>query len=181
MSKYIGKEFSDVSVKSKNKISDSSVTRKFQSQNKLKLSFEFFDRTHKAFNLGGVSVEWFVTLYDMLKEWTSKNWSELKKITSFDIHPKTSGWKYTFPFEGAEQLEQFQIRVSRSKGRVHGFILDGTFYIVWLDPHHNMTDSPHYESDRFFPPAKSLEEKIEFLEAEIKAYEELLNKKLQSD
>ncbi len=35
--------------------------------------------------------------------------------------------------------EPYQFEVSQSEhGRVHGFFSGNTFYLVWLDPHHNL-------------------------------------------
>ena len=47
----------------------------------------------------------------------------------------------SFGIIGEEQLvtEPFQFSIDRTNyGRVHGFILKNTFYIVWLDPSHEL-------------------------------------------
>lgn len=33
---------------------------------------------------------------------------------------------------------QFEVR-PKSDGRVHGFVIDDTFYVVWLDPFHRLS------------------------------------------
>jgi hypothetical protein len=40
-------------------------------------------------------------------------------------------------------LEPWQFSICReSDWRVHGFIVDGTFYVVWLDPNHALYPRP---------------------------------------
>lgn len=48
-----------------------------------------------------------------------------------------SGFTSLNPF--LRNLPAFQFEISANEhGRVHGFLLDRIFYIVWLDPHHNL-------------------------------------------
>ncbi|MFP5528723.1 hypothetical protein ACLGL1_09725, partial [Peptococcus simiae] len=85
------------------------------------------------------------------------------------------------------QYEFWQFRINKSKGRIIGFIVEGIFYVVWLDPHHNLTDSAGYGGVIKYTPGLSLYEKQEreidslkkrvlYLEEELKAAEELLDK-----
>lgn len=37
-------------------------------------------------------------------------------------------------------MEAYQFQLSKHKGRVHGFFVDVTFHVVWLDPDHNLYD-----------------------------------------
>lgn len=113
-------------------------------------SFACFDRQHKLFNLGCdktengiVSSAWFLELLDCLKEINNKTFAELKG-GKFDLHPVSWNTANTPPPNMSEQLDFWQFRINKAKGRVVGFILDSVFYIVWLDPHHNLTDSEGY-------------------------------------
>ncbi|MBM7624797.1 hypothetical protein [Sporohalobacter salinus] len=57
--------------------------------------------------------------------------------------------------------ESWQFSISRNKhGRVHGFIIDNIFYIVWLDPEHNLDIGKNGEVTEIkeSPRAKLLEE-----------------------
>jgi hypothetical protein len=47
-------------------------------------------------------------------------------------------FKFGFSADFLEQVECAQFCLSTGKGRVHGFLIGNRFYIVWLDPHHNM-------------------------------------------
>lgn len=66
-----------------------------------------------------------------------------------------------------------------------GFLIDGISYLVWLDPHHNLTDSAGYGGINKYPAGLSLyetqeetihqlNERINYLQEELKAAEELL-------
>lgn len=107
-------------------------------------SWQFFDRGHKYFNLGGLKDNWFVGLLDKLKEVSKINKYELtyKYRRAFRAHQHewnnlsekfnlTEGiWKQI----GEDGTWQFSL--SLASGRVHGFFIGNRFYIVWLDPHH---------------------------------------------
>lgn len=148
-------------------------------------SFSCFDREHPLFNLGGQGEEhddtvggrWFLDLLECLKALSQMKRSEWNNHTH-QLHP--IDWKHTncnAPPE-AEQLEYYQFRISKSKGRVIGFILDQVFYIVWLDPHHNLTDSEGYGKAQYYPYPYSeyelLQEENETLRKEIQDLKDLL-------
>ena len=103
----------------------------FVTDKNFSFSFACFDRTHELFNLGGdgsdgvIKGKWFIELLDALKSVCNKTISEIRQSKTHDLHP---------------------IDWSKSKGRVIGFIVDGVFYIVWLDPYHNLTNSEGYGS-----------------------------------
>lgn len=126
-------------------------------------SFACFDRNHKLFNLGGedptskmVSANWFVDLLDCLKDVSKKKIYDLKgKGSVYDLHPVD--WKHantSKPLD-SEQCEFWQFRINKSKGRVVGIPIDGIFYVVWLDPHHNLSDSDGYRRATHYVAAKS--------------------------
>ena len=117
-------------------------------------SFAYLDRTHKLFNLGADRAQpknmpegWYLSLLDALKVICAKNINDLKD-RPFEYH--SVRWEHTNATkpENFQQHEFHQMRVSKSKGRIIGFSLpmqDVTvFFIVWLDPHHNLTDSEGY-------------------------------------
>jgi len=114
-------------------------------------SFSAFDRTNELFNLSGVDVKWFIDLLDCLKSVSGKTLDELKKSTH-DFHPVK--WTNANAKCPSEQGEYWQFRISKSKGRVIGLLLDNVFYVVWLDPHHNLTNSEGYGGVKKFPPPK---------------------------
>lgn len=124
--------------------------------NGISFSFSCFDRETDLFNLGGnkgdgtVGGKWFIRLLDRLKEVSGKTIAELKN-KPFCLHPVK--WEYanaTCPAT-LEQADYWQFRVDKSNGRVIGILIDSVFYVVWLDPYHNLTDSEHYGGVKRFP------------------------------
>ena len=128
-------------------------------------SFASFDREHKLFNLGSrkgsepVRSTWFLDLLDCFRNVNKLTMTELQK-SIYDLH--RIDWRKanaSIP-KNSEQLEFWQFRINKSKGRVIGFILKHIFYVVWLDPHHNLTDSEGYGTANYYPRPKSDYERI---------------------
>ncbi|MBQ7502968.1 hypothetical protein IJT93_09745 [bacterium] len=121
------------------------------------LSFAYFDREHELFNLGSqngpVKAEWFIELLDRLKAFSNSTVQELK-TSNFDFHPVNWKSANTKPPKDMEQCEFYQFRINKSKGRVIGVLENGVFYIIWLDPHHNLTDSEGYGKARKYKAPK---------------------------
>lgn len=161
----------------------------------LYFSFACFDRNHKLFNLGEngnqdsvVSGKWFLDLFECLKSVNNMTFSELK-ASKHQLHPIDWNKCNAKPPECFEQLNYWQFRIDKSKGRVHGFILNHTpndiFFVMWLDPHHNLSDSEGYGTATYHYRPKStyetMQEKMEALQDEnnrlkgdLKAAEELM-------
>ena len=125
----------------------------------ISFSFACFDRSHELFNLGGntddgvISGKWFVELLDCLKNVGNMTIPEMRQSKTHELHP--IDWEHiknTNPPKNSEQLEFWQFRISKSKGRVIGFILENVFYVVWLDPYHNLVDSEGYGTIKVYPP-----------------------------
>lgn len=138
---------------------------------KLIFSFRLFDRENEAFNLGEVcrvSDRWHLSFLDVLKEISNITRNELFSLRQhYDAHQ--NDWnklkvEHTFSTDFLQQVECMQFRISKSKGRVHGFIIGNIFYIVWLDPHHNMIPADKYGGIKFYERPE--------------ACHELLNKKI---
>ena len=127
------------------------------SEKSFSFSFACFDRSHELFNLGDtsatgtVSANWFLDLLDCLKSVSNMNTSEMR-TSLHDLHPVDWNKTNTSAPSGGEQCEYWQFRINKSKGRVIGFLIEGVFYIVWLDPHHNLTNSEGYGKQKKQPP-----------------------------
>lgn len=156
-------------------------------------SFACFDRSHSLFNLGGnsegntISGGWFIDLLDCFKNISNMNIAELKS-SMYDLHPIDWSKTNTSAPKNSEQCGYWQFRINKSKGRVIGILIDGVFYVVWLDPHHNLTNSEGYGTENYYKPAMSLYEmkeqeieclhgEIERLHGELQAAEKLLDEK----
>lgn len=130
-------------------------------------SFSCFDRTHELFNLGDstpdnvVSGKWFLDYLDCLKSVCNMTMYEVQ-TSSFDLHPIDWEKTNTHAPEEDTQREYWQFRINKSRGRIIGFIIEGVFYIVWLDPHHNLTDSEGYGGVRTYRRPCSEYEELQY-------------------
>jgi hypothetical protein len=155
------------------------------SEKSFSFSFACFDRSHELFNLGDytatgtVSANWFLDFLDCLKSVSNMNTSEMK-ASLHDLHPIDWSKTNTSAPAGGEQHEYWQFRINKSKGRVIGFPIDGVFYIVWLDPHHNLTNSEGYGAETYFKAGMSLYEKQELKLQRLKEDNEQLKGNLQA-
>ncbi len=146
------------------------------SEKSFSFSFACFDRTHELFNLGDNTTEgvvagkWFLDLLDCFKSVSNMTIPELK-ASMHDLHPINWAQTNTSAPDNSEQCEYWQFRINKSKGRIIGILIDDVFYIVWLDPHHNLTDSEGYGGvDKYKNPYSAYEiqeQKIELLENQV--------------
>lgn len=167
------------------------------SQRGFSFSFASFDRSHKLFNLGDdtnptgvVSGKWFIDLFDCLKSVSNMTIQEMRQSTH-NLHPIDWNNTNTTAPMGSEQCEYWQFRINKSKGRVIGVLIDNVFYVVWLDPHHNLTDSEGYRTANQNKPAiglyetqqaeiDELRQRIAHREEELKIAYALIDKKPQN-
>ena len=126
-------------------------------EKQLLFSFSAFDRHHELFNLGGNNEDktvgglWFLKLFECRKSVCNKTITELMNKSTHDLHRINWQSANTKPPEGYEQLEYWQFRLNKSSGRVIGVIIDNVFYVLWLDPYHNLTDSEGYGKAKKYP------------------------------
>ncbi len=152
-------------------------------------SFSCLDRSHDLFNLGdnktqddAVAKEWFLDLLDCLKEVGGKTVQEMKN-SPWCLHPVD--WRHAnvrCP-TNEQQHEYWQFRLGKSRGRIIGIKIDGLFYVVWLDAHHNLTDSEGYGVAQAYRKPSSEYERLlnekECLEIENRKLLNLLDEKTQ--
>lgn len=110
----------------------------------LSFSWKYFERTQK-FHLNNVKNTYAKQLIEKLQELSKKTDKELLQDRAlkkhFRLHPidwqdTTENGFINLPKHLTKyQPWQFSI-TSNEHGRVHGFFIDSTFYIVWLDPDH---------------------------------------------
>lgn len=122
-----------------------------------------------------VSVPWLYDFLNALKEFSSKTVTELIH-SNLEFHPVNWDHANASPPRGYEQLEYWQFRISKSKGRVIGIKIDQIFYVVWIDAEHNLCDSEGHGTTRKYSYKKSdyeiLTDEIKRLEERLKAAEE---------
>lgn len=166
-------------------------------QEKMCFSLKYLELKHEAFNLGKTKRSWFISLLKVLRDISDLNRNELvvQMQQRFNCHNhdfQDTEYTYNFEEDFLEQADCRQFNISKSKGRVHGFIFGNTFFIVWLDAHHNLNpdskfggltlyDPPMDEYEALYNEYEVLKGKNNKLQEELKAFEELLNKKANSE
>lgn len=154
-------------------------------EKKFSFSFSCFDRSHELFNLGDnsrdgvISGHWFIDLLDCFKSVNNKTVSELKQ-SIHDLHPIDWAHTNTAPPSMSNQHEYWQFRINKSKGRVIGILIENVFYIVWLDPHHNLTDSEGYGKARYYPVAQSIYEMQEDIISKLQEEKQKLEQEIDN-
>lgn len=110
-------------------------------------SFEALEQT-EYFNLDGTCINWSSELFNMMKHVSSIKKEDLLSgayaKSTYRVHSHENANPPSPLPEGVELKDCYQIRISKSKGGIHGVFYDNIFYIIWLDPLHNM-----YPDDRY--------------------------------
>lgn len=136
---------------------------------KVIFSFDFLDRHHELFNMGdnknnplSTEVGWFLDLLDCLNNVSKMTRIEFKNNKTYDLHPVNwKGANVPCPTD-MEQYEWWQFRINKSKGRIVGIFIENCFHIVWLDRHHNLTNSEGYGNENYYKTPLSLYESQEW-------------------
>lgn len=138
-------------------------------EEKIVFSLRFFDRSQEeAFNCGGTPEGWYIAFMDHLKAISDLSKKEFLFDQKHKNHYRAHGhdwdrldYKYHLPRGLFEQVESecLQFSLSTSGGRVHGFMIKNTFFVVWLDPHHNLYPDERFGGVKFYErPWTSYEE-----------------------
>lgn len=145
-----------IKKQSKHNIAERIPKAKSPVRNNISFSFDLLEYTD-YFGIECTCPGWSVELFNMFKE--------LSKIKVSDLHSTYRG-KYRVhdhstarspsPFpEGILPQDCYQIRISTSKGGVHGVFIGDTFYVIWFDPLHNMYPSENHGGLRKIVPGKT--------------------------
>jgi hypothetical protein len=115
-----------------------------QENRQLRFSFRHLECTHQKFNIDVCSAEFFKFLLQSIRDYSTwmvddfreQNNNERRHVIDF---PKTSE-PNGFTSLDADQLaihEAWQFQLCKKEDwRVHGILIDDTFYVVWLDVNH---------------------------------------------
>ena len=112
--------------------------------NKIVFSFEILDR-NDYFDIGYDCVEWLGDLLETMKQVSALTKTDLfsGRFKTYRVHNHEKAKCPCKIPSGIELKDMHQIRVAASKGGIHGIFSDDVFYVVWLDPMHNL-----YPDDR---------------------------------
>lgn len=149
----------------------------------IKFSFETLEKT-EYFNLDGTCANWSSDLFDMLKDVSGHTVADMvsgEYKRKYRVHNHE---KAKLPSKLPAGVDCYQIRISSSKGGIHGVFSENIFYVIWLDPLHNMYPDDRYGGLRQIKPASNcckdrdeeillLKEKLREAEEEVKVWQEL--------
>ncbi|MGF9727007.1 hypothetical protein ABEX00_12750 [Bacillus safensis] len=159
-------------------------------------SWKYFDKDHEVYNCGGIQMPWIISLLETLKSISGLLLEELtatkNKKGGLRFHKirwgKVQEKKFNFNDVFFEQIkdESYQLSLSTAKGRFHGFLVHNIFFIVWLDPYHQLElmkdhggvrkfDFPKNENEILCDEIETLHGKINFLEEELETASILLD------
>jgi hypothetical protein len=148
---------------------------------KIVFSFELLD-SNEYFNIDCTCSNWSTDLMNMMQSISSVTRKRFKTDISFRrgtyrIHKHDVKPPVPFPVNvNFEEVEQ--IRLGASKGGIHGFLAENVFYVVWLDPLHNMYPDDRHGGLRKIKPAVTCcgwrDEELKTLSKENQNYKELL-------
>ncbi|MEM9216869.1 MAG: hypothetical protein AAGD25_21280 [Cyanobacteria bacterium P01_F01_bin.150] len=136
------------------------------SDENLKVSFEYIDWKTEEFFFHGMEVKYYQKVFACICELSQCREREIVEQTHPSLSPKSifnsaSSTKKSFPESVISQIKDklyvqtrdeetsksqaieiasraFEISLSKNYGRIHGFIWNKTFHIVWFDPAHNL-------------------------------------------
>ncbi len=135
----------------------------------LLFSFAAVERT-EYFNLDGTCVNWASDLFKILKD--------VSNIKAKDVFAgKYSGRNSTLRIHQHNNIknpcslpakvrleDMWQIRISKSKGGIHGVFCENVFYVIWFDPQHNLyPDENHGGLKKIKPPSTCCKDREEII------------------
>lgn len=111
-------------------------------------SFEALE-SNEYFNLDMTCLNWAADLFAVLKSVSKYNIDDIYggKYThsTIRVHNHKNAQKPPCDIPTGIRLdEMWQIRISKSKGGIHGRFVENVFYVIWFDPLHNL-----YPDERF--------------------------------
>lgn len=111
----------------------------------ISFSYKYFQLNHDRFSVVGRDSAYLMILLERLRDLSSWNSLDLKQNGSKSLRCHPIAWEDTcelsFGIPNEDQLidKPYQFSLSSNEhGRVHGFFIEEIFYVVWLDPDHNL-------------------------------------------
>lgn len=139
---------------------------KIVSDEKLKVSFEYIDWVTEEFFFHGMEVKYYQKFFTCITEIKSSNEKDIAQQSHSSLLPKSifntsTSIKDSFPevivskiteklfvqtrdkesakIQAKEIISRaFEINLSKNYGRLHGFLWNNVFHLVWFDPAHNL-------------------------------------------
>jgi hypothetical protein len=143
-----------------------SADAKAVSEEKLKVSFDYLDWESEEFFFHGMEEKYYQKFFECMTSLQSSNEKDITQQIHPSLSPKSifntnKSIKSSFPLiivskikhklfvqtrddESSEAQAKeivnraFEISLSKNYGRVHGFVWNNVFNVVWFDPAHNL-------------------------------------------
>lgn len=129
-------------------IASAKQTAESNASSLINFSFKYFDTSSEKFPCHCWDGEFYQELFNRIKDLCSLQKLEFTANRSKTLrsHPikwqETSEQGFGFPMEDQIVDTPYQFSLSANdKGRVHGFFISNTFYVVWLDKNHLLYSS----------------------------------------
>lgn len=172
-------------------------------EERLRVSFEYIDWDSDEFFFHGMEIKYYQKFFDCISVIKSSKEREITEQTHPSLLPKSifntqTSIRESFPNVVIEKIKNklfvqtrdeqsslaqaneiasraFELRLATNYGRIHGFIWNNTFNIVWFDPAHNLYPMKYgrqlhkdFATVKCFSPdeALRLQEKIKELQEE---------------
>ncbi|MDD3186395.1 MAG: hypothetical protein ACOX1S_05530 [Anaerostipes sp.] len=148
---------------------------------KVVFSFSAIDK-NEYFNLDATCENWSLDLFDTMKKISDISLKDIYakkysgKSSPFRIHQHDNAKP---PCDVPKNIlidDMWQIRISRSKGGIHGIFTDNIFYVIWFDPHHNLYPDDHYGGLTKIKPQSNCCKERELIIEQLKAENQELKK-----
>jgi hypothetical protein len=135
-------------------------------EERLRVSFEYIDWDSEEFFFHGMEVSYYQKFFNCIATIQSSKEREITEQTHPSLFPKSifntkTSIRQSFPIQVTEKIKDklfvqtrdeqssldqaeeivsraFEVRLGKNHGRIHGFIWNNTFNIVWFDPAHNL-------------------------------------------
>jgi len=133
---------------------------------RLGISFEYLDLSSDEFFIHGLEPAYYQHFFDCLSRIQQSTEKEIREQTHSSLIPKSifngKSRLDQFPDCVVERIAHkllvetqdeedakamaleitkshaFEVRVTKSQGRLHGFLWSNSFHVVWIDPFHNL-------------------------------------------
>lgn len=116
---------------------------------KIVFSFKSVSR-NEFFNLDSTCSNWANELFEIMKFVSDISVKEVYagkysgKGSPFRIHQHINASPPCKTPSSVNIEDMWQIRISKSKGGIHGVFCENIFYVIWFDPHHNLYPDERY-------------------------------------
>jgi len=108
----------------------------------LTFSFKHLDLNDPEFKIDRCEGKWFIKLLERKKSYCTMTPQKIKeggKATRCHTIDWSQTSKRGFNIPNLSyDIDERQLGISKNRGRIIGFFVENLFYVVWLDPDHNL-------------------------------------------